>query len=105
MDKTFGLYSSQPAVLYQPFTPQMRPVWALYVQQSTGTDMNVEFYARRASFVFAININVGFSSVCETQPFYNILLQHFIPNTTISGVKLNFQFYIHCTYFLEEEKN
>ena len=76
MDKTFGLYSSQPAVSYQPFTPQMRPVWALYVQQSTGTDMNVEFYARRDLFVFAININVGFSSVCETQPFYNILIQY-----------------------------
>ena len=34
--------------------------------------MNVELYARRASFVFAININVGFNSVSETQPYYTI---------------------------------
>ena len=42
------------------------------------------FICNRASFVFAININVDFNSVCETQP-YNT-------DTYLFGTTLNFQF-------------
>ena len=57
---------------------------AVLYAQSPRTDMNVELYVCRASFVFAININVGFSSVCETQPYYAIYWSsYFLPHITL----------------------